>query len=143
MNDEDAIKQFGLPAAQEHRNAIRAVFEAEMVKEADEEGDHELIKCLSIQLFSIGNVEDSMLIWQAKSDSFDLMCGLDVQFLCGAGVDDTREYLRSQDSESAAEALKCLEECIATGDFDGWTPDKWVRYYRFYYHLDSDPPPDL
>ena len=143
MTDEEAIKQFGLPSPAEHRNAIRSAFEAEMVKEASEEGDQELIKCLAILLFSIGNVEDSMLIWQAKSESFDLMCGLDVQFLCGAGIEETRTHFRNIGSEEGAEALKYLDECIEAGDFEGWTPDKWVRYYRFYYHLDSEPPPDL
>ncbi len=143
MTDEDAIKQFGLPSTPEHRDSIRAAFEAEMVKEAAEEGDQELIKCLSIQLFSIGSVEDSMLIWKAKSDSFDLMCGLDVQFLCGAGVEATCEYLSGLESESAAEALKYIGECIDAGDFEGWTPDKWVSYYRSYYNLDAESPPHL
>lgn len=143
MTDEDAIKQFGLPSAPEYRDAIRAAFEAEMVKEDAEEGDHELIKCLSVQLFSIGNVEDSLFIWKTKSSSFDFMLGLDVQFMCGAGVEDTKEYLRGLKSEVGAEALEYLEECIDGGDFDDWTPEKWISYYRFYYHLDSAPPPKM
>lgn len=143
MNDDDAIKQFGLPSSPAHRAAIRSAFEAELIKEAAEEGDHELIKCLSAQLFSIGNVEDSLLIWQAKSDSFDLMCGLDVQFLCGAGVEATKNFLREVDTEPSTEALKYLDECIEAGDFDDWSPQKWISYYRFYYRLDSEPPPDM
>jgi hypothetical protein len=78
---------------------MRSVFEAELVKEAAEEGGHELIKCLSAQLVWIGNAENSLLIWQAKSDDFDLMCGLDVQFLCGVGVEVTKDHLRGTDSE--------------------------------------------
>ena len=38
MNNDDAIKLIGLPSNPEHRDAMRSVFEAELVKEAAEEG---------------------------------------------------------------------------------------------------------
>ena len=93
MNSEELISKYGLPARKESREEIRALLRIEIEKEVeDEEGDTDTFRCLIAQLFSIGNVEDFTLIWEAKSISFDLMCGMDVQFLCGAGLNETIEY---------------------------------------------------
>ena len=136
MTDDDAIERFGLPAAKGHRRDLCDLLEAELSKVAEGEADEALIKCLVAQLFSIGEVEDSLRIWEAKAASFDLMCGLDVQFLCGAGIERTRDYLVSGDSRDAKDALKYLNECIGTGDFAEWTPELWVENSRRYYGLD-------
>jgi len=133
MTDDNAIERFGLPAARGHRGELRSLLEAELAKIAEGEADESLIKCLAAQLFSIGEVEDSLRIWQAKSASFDLMCGLDVQFLCGAGIEQTRGYLAGHDSGEAREVLKYLDECIAAGDFADWTPGQWIEQTRCYY----------
>jgi len=101
----------------------------------EEEHDVELLRCLVVQLFSIGNVEDSILIWQVKSSNFDLGCGLDVQFLCGAGVEQTRKYLESAEPAMATKALAYLESCIQSGDFRGWTPLDSVVSHRQYLGL--------
>ena len=135
MTDDDAIARFGLPAAKEDRLEIRSLLESELAKIPAGEADESLIKCLAAQLFSIGEVEDSLRIWQAKASSFDLMCGLDVQFLCGAGVEPTRGYLVDEDSDEAREALKYLDECIAADDFTDWTPGQWVEQTRRYYGI--------
>jgi hypothetical protein len=143
MTDDDAIRQFGLPSSGEHREAILSALEAELQLESNEEGDHDLIKCLVAQLLSIGNVEDSLIIWRAKSTNFDLGCGLDVQFLCGAGIEETRRYLAQTETDESRDALKYLDECVESGDFDSWTPAKWVDYYRYYFKLDPKPPEDM
>lgn len=142
MTDDDAIRQYGLPSFAEHRPAILTALEAQLKLEENEEGDHDLIKCLVVQLLSIGNVEDSLIIWRAKSTNFDLMCGLDVQFICGAGIEQTRNYLAQTDTDESHDALKYLDECIDSGDFKNWTPAKWIAYYRYYFRLDPEPPPD-
>jgi len=137
MADEEAIKEFGLPADPSHRDTIIKLLKEELVKEEEEEGDQDLIKAFVVQLFSIGSVEDSLLVWEVKATNFDLSIGTDVQFLCGAGIEPTKEYLQTMNSEQAMEALKYLNECIDAGDFDEWTPEKWVKTYRAYYRLES------
>ena len=60
-------------------------------------------------------------------------CYLDVQLLCGAGLDETKEFLSAQPSELAKTALTYIEECELTGDFDNWSPSKQMEYYRSYF----------
>ena len=142
MTYEEAIQQFGLPSTPEHRPAIRVALEAELKLEENEEGDHDLIKCLAAQLLSIGKVDDSLLIWRAKDTNFDLMCGLDIQFLCGAGIEETKRFLTQTHSQESRDALEYLEECIVAGDFEDWTPTKSIQQYRHYFQLDSELPPE-
>jgi hypothetical protein len=137
MTEDEAISDFGIPSSPDHRRAIIEAIETEMIREAQEEGDQSLLKCLCIQLFSIGTVEDSLLIWRVKSHCFDLMCGVDVQLLCGGGLEATRSFLTASDHSTASDALRYLDECVQSGDFQDWTPAKTVAAYRGYYQLTS------
>ena len=130
---DDAISRFGLPPAPEHRASILAELDAEIAKEADEEGDQFLMRLLCAQLFCIGNVEDSLAVWNAKTCNFDTHCGIDVQLACGAGVDETKAYLSSQTSDLAADALQYISECQDTGDFDGFSREYWINEHRRFY----------
>src|SRR5215203_4766230 len=105
MTTDEAIEQFGLPASQPSRDAICSLLGAELERERSEEGDQELLRALCAQLFSIGKVEDSLLIWEAKGCNFDAMCGIDVQFLCGAGLQPTKDFLAASNDPSASNAL--------------------------------------
>jgi len=71
-----------------------------------------------------------------KQCSFDAGSGLDVQFLCGAGLAATKEYLAKSGTSSASAVLKYLNECEQTGEFTDWTPQKTITYYRRYYRLE-------
>ncbi|QJE96450.1 hypothetical protein [Luteolibacter luteus] len=139
MNCDEALERFGLPAGPGHREALLVLLDEERNKaaqdKADHDGDPDLLRCLCAQLVSIGDVRDSLPIWRAKSASFNLMSGLDVQFLCGAGVDATRDYLGSIGTEESGKALEYLDQCVAAGDFDAWTPDQCVSSYRRYFGL--------
>lgn len=137
MTEHDAISCFGLPSSREYREAILAAIEDEMIREQDEEGDQALLKCLCIQLFSIGMAEDSLAVWRVKFQNFDLMCGVNIQLLCGAGLQPTRSYLASSHQPPAVDALTYLDECIEAGDFQDWSPPKTIANYRRYYCLDS------
>jgi hypothetical protein len=137
MTSDEAIQQFGLPAQLEHREAIVRLLAQEVERELQETGNHESLRTFCAQLFSIGRVEDSLPIWSAKSCNFDTMCGLDVQFLCGAGLENTKEFLTASSAPTAADALKYLIECERTGDFTEFTPAKWLSHARFYYGLDD------
>lgn len=140
MTDAEALKQFGLPSHVACRSAIRAALAEAMQRPWDE---HDLIKCLTVLLFSIGHVEDSLIIWQAKSLTMDLGCSIEVQLLCGAGVEATRDYLSTSPDKQAPQALDHLETCITSGDFEDWTVDTWLSFYRGYYELDGSPSRDV
>lgn len=85
-----ALSRFGLPARPEDRDAIIAALEVQRGLEASEDSDLFLMRLLCVQLFSLGRSEDSLRIWRAKSSSFDASCEIDVPFLCGAGLEDTK-----------------------------------------------------
>jgi hypothetical protein len=76
---------------------------------------------------------DALFIWKAKTTSFDAGCIVDVQFICGAGLAETKEYLERSTDPAASEALEYIRECERAGDFDGWRPQSSIDEYRRYY----------
>ena len=139
MNQSDALQKFGLPSSGEHRDAILDAIESQLNLVFDGVPDAELNRCLVAQLFSIGFVEDSLVIWRIKSSGFDCACGVDVQFVCGAGGDPTLRFLEQNDDPDAAEALNYLCGCIEAGDFNDWSPADQVAICRSYFGLDVEP----
>lgn len=128
------MARYGLPPADDALPAIRQVLaqEAELERTGgDREDDLALFCC--VQLFSRGLLEDILRIWQAKQSGFDLACSIDVQLLCGAGLERTKEFLLSDRSPEANSALQSILNCEAAGDFAGWSPDRhlanWQRYF--------------
>lgn len=130
-----AVSRFGLPADPGQRPAIVEALEEQIRLEVDEEADHDLMRLLCVQLFSIGRVEDALLIWRAKTCNFDTMCGLDVQFLCGAGLAATREFLRRVGTADALDALDYLEKAEAAGDFTGFSTEQVLEQARDYFEV--------
>jgi len=63
-------------------------------------------------------VEDCLKIWEAKIADFDTYCGLDIQLVSFAGLDETKKYLKEQQSPKAKEAYDYILECSEHGDFD-------------------------
>jgi hypothetical protein len=110
-----------------------AAIEEQIRLEDDEIGDQFLLRLLCAQLFSIGVVEDAMLIWRAKSCNFDTGLGIDIQFLCGAGLEPTKEFLRGQNSDEARDALEYLAECESSADFSEFSVDEVVRQAKCFY----------
>ncbi len=135
MTSDEALQTFGLPASPQHRDEIRQLLAGEIEREKRGESAEELLRTLCVQLFSLGIVDDALLLWDAKRSSFDSSCGLDVQFICGAGLAATREFLARSSAPSAAKALKYLSECEQGGDFVDWTPQTSIEQYRRYYGL--------
>ena len=81
-------------------------------------------------LWRVGDLGDVMLLWRAKHTNFDTGCGLDIQFLMGAGVDETISYLQRQTDVDSRDALEYILKCKAAGDFDnleGWA--SWRAKY--------------
>ena len=115
---DDALRRFGLPAKATDRSRIIADLQEQIRLEVDEEGDQSLMRVLCAQLFSLGVVEDSLVIWNAKSSNFDTCLGIDVQFLCGAGLEETKQFLETAATDASLRALKYITECETSGDFD-------------------------
>ncbi|MGV3661958.1 MAG: hypothetical protein ACO1TE_17370 [Prosthecobacter sp.] len=147
MTSDEALQQFGLPTLPAHLPEIRRHLAAETAKERESQGlgDTETIRTLCAQLFSAGLVEDALRVWKAKSCSFDLMCGLDVQLLCGAGLQATQDFLRASTAPEASAALDYLNHCEQSGDFISFTPAGYLNDVRSYYGLTDSiaeqPPP--
>jgi hypothetical protein len=134
MDTDESLRQFGLVPADESLPRIRALLEQEAA--AEREGrrrteDLALLCC--VQLFSRGYPEDILRIWLAKMSGMDLGCMLDVQFLCGAGLDATKRFLSLQQGAAASAALKYIQECEAAGGFNGFTPAAHLEQYRHYF----------
>lgn len=130
-----ALARFGLPARPEARDAIIAALDEQVALEADEAGDQFLMRLLCAQLFSLGRVEDSLQVWRAKSCNFDTHCGIDVRFVCGAGLEPTKSFLRTVGGDVACDALDYLAKCEASGDFAGFRPELDVQQARACYKL--------
>lgn len=135
MTADESLARFGLAPPPEALAPIRELLAAEAAKEREEQGtgDVDLIRLCCVQLFSAGQTSDALLVWSAKDASFDLACGIDVQLLCGAGLDATKEFLASHPSARARAALERIAACQKSGDFDGFTPAAHLQYYRGYY----------
>jgi hypothetical protein len=133
---DDLLRQFGLPAKATNRVTIITLLEKQISLEEDEIGDQFLIRLLCAQLFSIGFVEDSILIWRAKSCNFDTCLGIDVQFLCGAGFEQTKNYLQLDGSDDAINALDYIAKCES--DFLQFSVESVLQhtcqYYGIVYH---------
>jgi hypothetical protein len=135
MTSDEALQKFGLPSSARHRDELRLLLAEEIERERRGESGEEMLRTLCLQLFSLGVVEDALLIWEAKESSFDAHCGLDVQFLCGAGLAVTKDYLAKSKARSASAAFEYLTECERAGDFDDWTPEETLSFYRRYFGL--------
>jgi hypothetical protein len=86
-------------------------------------------------LFSRGLFEDVERIWDAKQSGFELSCYLDVQFLCGAGLDETKRFLAKQPFRAAGEALADINKCEQAGNFVDFSPERHLQTYREYFRV--------
>src|SRR5256885_11915813 len=80
-----ALARFGLPARPEDRDTIIAALDEQVRLEADEEGDQFLMRLLCVQLFSLGQVEDSPRVWRAHAGHLRTPPGHHVPVVCWAG----------------------------------------------------------
>lgn len=137
MTVDESLTCFGLGPQQEALPAIRKLLLCETAKEGNEQGtgDVELIRLCCVQLFGAGEADDALLIWSAKQSSFDLGCGIDIQLLCGAGLEPTKRLLKANRSPAAQAALRRIAECERAGDFNDFTPASYLQRYRAYYDV--------
>jgi hypothetical protein len=126
------LERYTLNPDPQFAEEIREIIRQEIANENRE--DNEILKLSCMQLFSIGQVEDSLLIYKAKESSFDASLYLDIQFLCGAGFDATKDFLSQQNTPEATEALDHLLACEEGGDFDGFSVESQNKeHHRYFY----------
>lgn len=135
MTEDEHLAAFGLRPRPEDLPAIRSVLEAETAREhaSQGEGDTLLMKLCCVQLFNSAIPADVLIIWRAKDASFDAMCSIDVQLLCGSGLTQTKAYLSEQTSADARAALAYLTECEEARDFENFSVEEYTRQWRTYY----------
>lgn len=136
MNKEDEIlEQYGLEPDIKYREKLRSLLKEEISNNYAE--DNEYLKTLCIMLFSIGAVEDSLIIWEAKQKKFDTSCYIDVQLLCGAGFDNTMDYLMTIANEEVSQEISYLRKCKDTTDFANFSKREMINNYKKYYGINA------
>ncbi|WP_315756451.1 MULTISPECIES: hypothetical protein [unclassified Bradyrhizobium] len=135
MDENELLARFGLTPVAEDLPEFRRLIQAETADAARASNEPLLLLC--IQLFSAGNASDALLIYDAKMSSFDAGCYIDIQFVCGAGLEATEEFLRSSSAAEAKELLARLQDDKRTGAFDGFMPRQHLAFYRRCYGLAS------
>lgn len=135
MDEDTSLRRYGLRPSADELNEVREILRAEVLLECRQQGDgdRELMKLCCVQLFNAGGLDDVMRIWEAKESSWDAYCAIDVQLMCGHGLEQTKAYLAANASGSAAAALAYLLECEKAGDFHNFSVQQWSIGYSEYY----------
>lgn len=128
---EELLKNFGLVPKIEFVDRIRNLLKEEIENKSSE--DNEYLKTLCIQLFALGYVDDTLLIWRAKEKDFDTHGYIDVQLLCGAGLEKTLGHLKKMDTLVAKKELSYLRKCKE--DFEDFNVEKVLNFYKNYYEV--------
>lgn len=141
MTEDEHLAAYGLRPRAADLPAVRGVLAAEAARESDAqgEGDTELMKLCCVQLFNSGELADTLLIWRAKSASFDAASSIDIQLLCGSGLEETKAYLAGEGSADAQTALRRLTECEAAGDFASFSAGEYASWWSRYYGVGGEP----
>ncbi|WP_239616873.1 hypothetical protein [Cohnella mopanensis] len=133
MNKEDELlKLYGLEPDISYRETLQKLLNDEI--DNDDYKDNEYLKTLCIMLFSIGQVEDTQLVWRAKRKSSDAGIYIDVQLLCGAGLESTIEFLDNLNNDIAKEQIEYLKKCEET-DFKDFSKTEVINNYKQYYGI--------
>jgi hypothetical protein len=137
VDEDESLRRHGLRPPATDLPRIRELLTAHTALERREQGDGdtELMKLCCVQLFNAGDLADVLLIWRAKTAGWDAYCTIDVQLLCGAGLEETKAYLAADGSEEASAALARLRECEAAGDFAEFSVARRSRWYAEYYRV--------
>lgn len=128
------LARFNLPANDTHRAHIIDLLKKEIEKANRHQEDTQVISLLCEQLYSIGNLEDVLLIWRAKHCSFDASFSVDIQCLLGAGLAQTKRHLKQLTNPAAHDALEHIEE-FEEDELPDWSLEDWFKGRRAYYGL--------
>jgi hypothetical protein len=135
MDENELLSRFSLVPVAADLPEIRRLIQSLIAD--DERDSNGPLKLLCIQLFSARIPSDALLIYKAKTSSFDAACYIDIQLVCGAGLEPTKAFLRESSEADAKKLLALLEDGNSAGNFDGFTPERHLEFYRRYYGLSS------
>jgi len=126
MTVDEILQRFGLHPTAEQLDHVRDLLavETRLEREGQGSGDTEVMHLYCVQLFNAGVMSDVLVIWRAKSSSWDASCSIDVWLLCGRGLAETKAYLSMEGSDEAARALDHICQCEAAGDFADFSADR-------------------
>ncbi|MET8830200.1 hypothetical protein ABZX40_32115 [Streptomyces sp. NPDC004610] len=135
MDEDEWLLRHGLRPDERGLDEVRALLREHIGLERQSQGDGDtiLMKLCCVQLFQAARLDDVLLIWSAKMASWEAGFSIDIQLLCGAGLERTKAYLAEQSSPESEAALKRLRYCEDAGDFDGFSPAERFAYYAAYY----------
>lgn len=137
MDTLERLIAFGIPPEERSLPEIRQILLAQIEREQRGQTREDDVAFLcAAQLFAKGLAEDILLIWKAKRSGFDLGSMIDVQMLCGLGIESTRKFLSDIATKEAADALEYLDACLLAGDFEGWSPEVQIMVYRKYFGIE-------
>jgi hypothetical protein len=122
---------------QRHRSLVRFVLEQEIAYARHVYNDCYVVTLMacSFMLCKLGQVEDALLISDAKACSYDAQSLIDAHLMCGAGVEATLKHLRSLGTDEANEVAQYLASCREHGDLQN-LPDRlagWEATFRVDY----------
>ncbi|MGW1278823.1 hypothetical protein ACWD4V_17960 [Streptomyces tsukubensis] len=135
MDDEESLRRFGLRPARAHLDEIRGLLgeHTERERRAQGGGDTELMKLCCVQLFNSGDLDDALLVWNAKESGFDAACSIDIELLLGHGLETTKAHLAAHPSPSARAALDRLRDLESEGAFEDFSVKEQSAAYDTYY----------
>ncbi|MFF4861537.1 hypothetical protein ACWCRF_00120 [Streptomyces sp. NPDC002405] len=139
MDEDESLNRYGLHPTGANLDEVRGLLTAEtrLERRAQGDGDTALMKLCCVQLFNAANLDDVLLIWQAKSSSMDADCSIDIQLLCGSGLARTKAHLSGLRLPEAEAALQRLLRCEAAGDFEDFSAAGHSAWYAAYYASDT------
>ena len=137
MKIADAIARFTIRPDIRDLPVIREQLANLTAAEKNRQGnaDTDLMRLYTVQLFSAGDSADIELIWKAKTASMDADASIDVQLLCGCGLEASRSYLSKTPFFGASAALIRIQECEAAGDFAEFSIEQVLCDCEEYYGL--------
>ncbi|WP_441248741.1 hypothetical protein [Kitasatospora sp. McL0602] len=135
MDEDESLRRYGLRPTGTSLGEVRELLTAQtrLERRAQGDGDTALMKLCCVQLFHAGGLDDVLLVWSAKTASFDSDCSIDIQLLCGAGLPETKAWLAARSTPEAGEALRRLLDCEAADDFEGFSVGTRSAWYAEYY----------
>ncbi|MDR2888848.1 MAG: hypothetical protein LBV33_03290 [Lachnospiraceae bacterium] len=122
----------------EHASLIRYLFSIEISErsksphEEDDTYDFEVFYWCIFLLSRIGDVTDVKAIWGAKYLDFDASIGVEMEFLVGAGLENTIHFLEGENDKISSKILVYLLGCKEQGGFEEM--DAWYNF-RYNYFL--------
>jgi hypothetical protein len=113
-----------------HRELVE-LFKREMeYREGSGELDYfEQLYWSALLLYLIGDPADVPLMWKAKHINMDTGCGFDGQFLVGAGVEATIDYLDRNGAVEIAGYVREMEERGEVDDLETWEKFRIGYFY--------------